>query len=304
MAHSTNRGGPPAPYPIRLFRRMRFRNGLFCPRCGHRSIHRWGRFGWRQRYRCLGCRRTFSDFTGTPLMYLKRLDLWSTFCALALDSTTIRRSAVRLSVHPSTCFRWRHRLLAGIAATERVELRGRIHLGFRWLPHSEKGSRRITQSPRRRRFDGLSFQTRSAWILVATSDSKGAHSALVGEHYPRARTLLTLLEGSVATGSTLLVPAREGVPLRPLARSIGAGIEVWRLSEQAVAKGERPPTVEYFGRVTRWMGRFCGVATRYLDHYLVWFRLLDRIHRGWTAGSEAAVGGGPRGRLLLAAAFP
>ncbi len=33
----------------------------------------------------------------------------------------------------------------------------------------------------------------------------------------------------------------------------------------------------YLLRWKRWLRRFRGVATKYLDHYLVWFRLLDRL---------------------------
>ena len=39
----------------------------------------------------------------------------------------------------------------------------------------------------------------------------------------------------------------------------------------------------YDGRLKAWMGRFHGVATKYLDHYLGWRRLLDRFQDSLTA---------------------
>jgi len=33
----------------------------------------------------------------------------------------------------------------------------------------------------------------------------------------------------------------------------------------------------YISRLKRWMCRFNGVATRYLDNYLGWWRMIDRM---------------------------
>jgi len=35
----------------------------------------------------------------------------------------------------------------------------------------------------------------------------------------------------------------------------------------------------YHSRLKRWMQRFNGVATKYLDNYLIWFRFLDAHSR-------------------------
>lgn len=35
----------------------------------------------------------------------------------------------------------------------------------------------------------------------------------------------------------------------------------------------------YADRLNRWMDRFHGVATRYLDNYLAWHRMVDRVVR-------------------------
>jgi hypothetical protein len=72
----------PSPEPLALLlervRSARFSRGPACPRCRGRWIQRWGQFAGRQRYRCRGCRRTFSDLTGTPAAYVKKLGLVAT----------------------------------------------------------------------------------------------------------------------------------------------------------------------------------------------------------------------------------
>jgi transposase-like protein len=42
-------------------------NELTCPHCGDTKIYRWGRSCNLPRYRCLSCKRTFSQLTNTPL---------------------------------------------------------------------------------------------------------------------------------------------------------------------------------------------------------------------------------------------
>jgi hypothetical protein len=49
------------------------------------------------------------------------------------------------------------------------------------------------------------------------------------------------------------------------------GLAAWSRSRH---QGPEPPQL-WFVRFKRWMRRFRGVASRYLDHYLVWFRRCD-----------------------------
>ena len=43
----------------------------------------------------------------------------------------------------------------------------------------------------------------------------------------------------------------------------------------------------YHGRLKQWLNRFHGVATRYLDNYLGWFRCLDNHHADSREGTLA-----------------
>lgn len=52
-----------------VLRRLRWPKGIACPFCGRGRVttHSKSARTPRRRYLCLGCRRTFSDLTGTPL---------------------------------------------------------------------------------------------------------------------------------------------------------------------------------------------------------------------------------------------
>ena len=51
-----------------VLRKMRWPNGIICPYCGRRKVTTHSKFATtsRRRYLCLGCRKTFTDLTGTP----------------------------------------------------------------------------------------------------------------------------------------------------------------------------------------------------------------------------------------------
>ena len=104
----------PGTFPFSSFRRLRFGERPSCPRCDADRVHRWGSFSGRKRYRCVACRRTFSDFTGTPLAYIKKLPAWSPYCLCMREglSSTPRRAAPRGIAHPGV-------VESGIGATLR-----------------------------------------------------------------------------------------------------------------------------------------------------------------------------------------
>ncbi len=269
------------PFPLDRFRTTRFRNGLRCPRCGHRHVHRWGRFQDRQRYRCLGCRRTFSDLTGTPLAYLKHLHLWAPFCRMTPTTPTLRTVSRALGIHVSTSFRWRHRLLAGLIASESLELRGGVSVDIGWLPHSEKGSRRLIRPPRRVRFEGFASETQPVWIAIACDDGKRALACSLGQGNPRAEAVAGAFGGRLRRDATLLARPYRIILFRRVAAALrlGLGEQPPGGSRSPRDVGPEPPRL-WFVRFRRWLRPFRGVASRYLDHYLIWFRHIDPAPSG------------------------
>lgn len=259
-----------SPFDLAAYRGWRFRDGLACPRCGGRRVHRWGRFGDRRRYRCLTCDRTFSDLTGTPLAHLKHLDRWPQFCDALLATWTLRRISAELRFHVSTSFRWRHRVLDVVRAADSILLDGMVTVAETCFPHSEKGCRRLDRPARRRR-SGAAWRTDPrVWILLASDESGRRWAGVAGSQRPTGRTVAAALEprlgGAVALrdgvgrfGAVALLARRRGWPYAQLRRLSCA-------DNPALAHGRR---------IRHWLARFRGVATRYLPNYLVWHGLLD-----------------------------
>lgn len=241
-----------------------------CPRCQDRRVQRWGRFGDRRRYRCLGCGRTFSDLTGTPLAHLKRLDRWPAFCDAVRAAWTVRRTATELGVHVTTSFRWRHRLLDAVRASDVTCLEGVVAVAETWFPHSEKGRRGLDR-PTRPRSDLFSWSWPRVWVLLARDGAARPWAGVVGDRRPCVSALTVVLEPRLGPG--------RGVTLRDGAGPLGAVASFARQRGSAYRRLEGRalvdhPAVVYGSWLRRWLGLFRGVATKYLPNYLTWHRVL------------------------------
>jgi transposase-like protein len=288
----------PSPDPIialigRL-RDSRFSRGLHCPRCRDEHATRWGTFSGRQRYRCRACRRTFSDLTGTPVAYSKKLELWPSYCATLADGLSVRRTATLLGIHPATAFRWRHALLRGLVQQDDEVLEGLVELAFvRFVP-SEKGSRTLDR-PARERGPGVGrwFAAKVEVVVVACDRRGGCITAATGPSAGPAGTasLEVALEGRLGPAPMIACEqGRYGPAARYCRRRGGSFHDARALASAAHTRSSPRGTAcrrlthvrtarACVERLGNWLIRFRGVASRYLPNYLVWHREVDRAWR-------------------------
>lgn len=262
---------------IQQLRDARFHAGVTCPHCGSQHCIRWGGFAGRQRYRCRGCARTFSDLTGTPAYYSKKLGAWQAYGAHFRAGLTIRDSAQRLGIHPSTAFRWRHAVLGWLREADSNRIGPWVELGVAWFPWSEKGQRNLRRAPRRRRLDEMTANTRDGVTVLLACDRAGAViSAVNGPAFGlriTRRDLVQCLDGRL--GRSPILAASDGVlsDVALYARAQGGTFVTPRRTFDPLVHLR---TVHaYRMRLYGWMRRFHGVATRYLPNYLQWHRMVD-----------------------------
>lgn len=238
----------------------------------------------------LPCARTFSDFTGTPLAHLKLVDRWPAFCRCMLDSLTVRAAGRRLSVDKDTAFRWRHRILEAIDASDTATLGPSVTVHETWFPHSEKGSRSLHRPPRQRaaahRIDMI-----PVWVLVARDRGGRVASEVIGRARPGAADLDRALGARLPAAAELV--SRFG-PYGAAGTFALRSRRRYRCVD--FASHELQAVLRYILALHRWIRRFQGVATRYLGNYLAWHRLLEAADRSPYVGAGR--------RWLLAARCP
>lgn len=193
------------------------------------------------------------------------------------EGLTIHQAADRLDVAPSSAFRWRHRFLALPKTIQAQRLAGIAEADETYFLRSNKGQRGLGRAPRKRGGVAARRGLSSEQVPVLVARDRAGQTANFMLEADNAANVAAALKPLLAPdvllctdgSGTLASAARQmGVCHRPV--NVLAGRRV-------IAGVYHIQNVNAFdSRLKGWVRRFNGVATRYLESYLGWFRALDR----------------------------
>jgi len=247
---------------------------LGCPSCGGRHIGHWGFRSGLKRYRCKDCGRTFNSLSGTPLAKLRKKEKWADYARGMQASESLQKSADRLDISKKTAFKWRHRFLEKPTQVKPEKLSGVVENDETFFLESEKGCRLGLERKARKRAGkadkpGLSDQ--QVYVFVSRDRNGNTYDSVLREFSSEilAKDFAPRLDDDImfcSDGKSVYGKfAREN-----------------ELSHEALnlSKGEhvRNKIIHiqnvnaYHSRLKDWIRSFKGVATKYLDSYLAWFR--------------------------------
>jgi ISXO2-like transposase domain len=244
---------------------------------------RWGQASGLRRYRCKACRKTFNALTGTSLARLRKKACWLRYGEALAAGMSLAKAAAHCGVHLTTSFRWRHRFLRAPAAT-REALGGVVEADETFFRRSHKGSRRWRHGdappgpgPHRRGERASKRGLSALQVPALIARDRAGHTADAVLPDLGAEAIGAAL-GPVVAGDAVLCSdgakayaafaAKHGIRHEPINVAAGVRVRDGAFHIQNVNA--------YHGRLKGWMGRFNGVATRYLPNYLGWRRTLER----------------------------
>lgn len=252
-----------------------------CPHCNATQLIRWGSAHGLPRYRCKACRRTSNALTGTSLARLRQRARWLRFAQSLIDGATIRQTATQCNIHRNTALRWRRRFLAAPAQPQDTHLHGIVEADETFFLKSLKGQRHLPRPARKR---GGVGRTRGAGLdhvpVMVVRDRSGAMVDVILEkldalHVSKALKPLIDSDAVLCTDGAAVYSA--------FARATGIAHQSLPLRGPRVRDAFHIQHVNaYDSRLKNWMRRFHGVATRYLDQYLGWRRLIERYRKKLT----------------------
>ena len=252
-----------------------------CPHCDAAPLIRWGSAHGLPRYRCKACGRTCNALTGSPLAHLRQRPRWLRFGQALIDGVTVRQAAAQCAIHRNTALRWRHRFLAAPAKQQAAQVHGIVEADETFFLKSLKGQRDLPRPPRKR---GGVGRTRGTGVdhvpVLVVRDRSGAMADVILEKLD-AQHVRQVLTPMIDTDAVLCT---DGAAVySAFARTAGITHQPLPLRGPRVRGAFHIQHVNaYDSRLKNWMRRFHGVATRYLDRYLGWRRLMERYREALT----------------------
>lgn len=110
-----------------------------CPHCGSRKYRKHGIDKGSQRYYCNGCKRTFTEYTGTWLSGIHRKELVGDYLKLMEQELSLDKIRDRLGINKKTAFDWRHKVLSGLENVDKGSFKGITASDDTFFLQSSKG---------------------------------------------------------------------------------------------------------------------------------------------------------------------
>jgi transposase-like protein len=254
----------------------KFSVGMICPHCSAIGAIRFGHTKGRQRYRCKACNRTFNDFTKSPIARSRYPEKWVSFAECMLKGVCLRTTAKEIDVTLPTAFYWRHKILKALQKLDLEPFEGITEADETFFLFSEKGQKHITgRKPRKRggvaSKKGLSHE--QVCVLVAYDRTAEVVLSKVACTGQITRASLDQIM-SPFVGNRMVLCSDKAKGYRAYCRK--KQIQHIRLED-----GQRKHGIyhiqnvnSYHSALKRWVRVFNGVASKYLDAYLAWFRFV------------------------------
>ena len=252
-----------------------------CPHCGGTHYYRFGKDKGAQRFMCRDCGRTFTQYTGTWMEGLHKKSIVAPYMKLMTESKSLDKISSALHINKKTAFDWRHKILGSLKQDEGKSFSGITESDETFFDKSDKGNRHLSRKPHKR---GGCCHTRGISkdkaTVIATADRKNdLNMTLCG--YGR------LTEKEIA--DSLQTPLPKDVVLCTDGHASYVKYASENHLEHVVLNGKRGQhvkrTVFHIQHVNAlhnllkcWIDRtFFGVATKYLQNYLNWFKAYQTV---------------------------
>ena len=255
-----------------------------CPHCASRSYYRHGIDKGSQRFKCKSCCRTFTEHTGTWLSGLHKKELADDYLVQMQSSQSLDKISKELHINKKTAFDWRHKILSGLSLDSGVDFEGITESDETFWEHSQKGSRSLNRKGRKRGKSAKEENTRGV--------SNNKATVIVSKDRKDALTLSLITLGKISKAD--IAESFQGKqPLKSILCSDGhvsyKGFASDLKLQHVVLRSDLKQFVKngiyhiqhvnsLHNRLKKWINeQFWGVSTKYLQNYLNWFRMKERL---------------------------
>jgi len=243
-----------------------------CPRCRCEYVTKAGVHNGRQVYKCKNCKYQFRETAKSLVYYSHKYYLLVDYIKCMLEGKSLRACASEVGISLPTSFRWRHKILAAIQGLEGgINFSGITEADELLLQYSEKGRRYKTLEEKEQ---AMKTVHPNVAVLVMTDREGNLLFKHTGENKVQNSQIKEELKRRVSENNLICFKPNdefkqavmESPSKKVIVRRKTKGLAIY-----SVNVAEKKIT-----NFLVWMMRFRGVATKYLQNYLMWFVVMNK----------------------------
>ncbi|MCF0147179.1 MAG: IS1 family transposase [Clostridium sp.] len=259
-----------------------------CPHCNSKSFIKYGKYKGIQRFRCTNekCKKTFSSKTNTLFYNSKKpINLWLKYVILMSNGKSLRECAAILKINLATAFFWRHKILITQLENNNKRLENYVEVSKIIMKENFKGNRSAKHNRKDNIFIACGMDSNNTIISKPISrytislpaiNKNFAHN--ISEHSIISAYNDRYFAAYAKKHNSSSLPLSKTSILNLVQQVISNKITT-DSPEELITINEHLPRNSIFIHsfslnIKRWLIRFRGVATKYLENYLNW-HILD-----------------------------
>lgn len=266
-----------------LSRRHEFDNKTgVCPHCAHPKYVRFGKDKGAQRYKCKSCERSFTEYTGTWMAGIHKKEKIADYLKLMIEEKSLDKIVLELGINKKTAFDWRHKILASLSNKDDDDFfSGITESDESFILRSEKGMKVEDRKPRKR--GGKSKKrgiSKDQVAIIATQDRNSLLDLNVATLGRITKSDIENAIGRRIDKEKTILCSDSHHSYKGFAKKTGVEFHLINAS-----KGERVKGAFHIqhvnathNKIKKWISNtFWGVSTKYLQQYLNWYILKEKI---------------------------
>ncbi len=255
---------------------LKLQNNYRCPYCQSTKINKNGTAHKNlPQFICRNCKKTYTIRTNTIFYYSKKnIALWREYIELFGQGLSLRKIVEKMDnkISLPTAFYWRHKILEVMKHFDNHDkLDGIVEADETYFNESQKGSRNVKgRKPRKRGFSSeyrqAGLSSHKVCVLTALDRQKHSFNKPVG--YGKVnKDQVAILQHRIKDNSILITDGDKSYKV----------LKDVKLKQLKFGKPQSKVyhlnnINNFHSKLKQFMSRFNGVATKYLDNYVNYFR--------------------------------
>ena len=254
-----------------------------CPHCKSNKIVKNGFRNSIQRFICKDCNKSFTVRTNTITEHSqKSFETWSKFIECMMNSFSVRRSAEICGINKDTAFIWRHKVLDALQNMQNsVELNGVVEADETFFALSFKGNHKKSTTftmPRKAHKRGKDIHTRGlsheqVCVPCAVNCNGLSIAKITNLGRVGAKDIHHAFDNRIEPNSILCTDAIACY--NDLVRTEKLELIQLKTGKSKLGIYHIQHINSYHSMLKNFMIRFHGVATKYLNNYLIRHNFLN-----------------------------